>query len=129
MTDPIADMIIRIKNAFLASHREVALPHSKIKASIAQILEKGGYIEAVEIKDSLPQKTIVLKLKYIGKVPSITEVKRISKPGRRIYATARQIPRALGGYGLTIISSSQGILTDVEARKKNIGGEVICQIW
>lgn len=129
MTDPIADMIIRIKNALLARHSEVIMPHSKIKQAIARILETEGYVESVGIKSDSIVPQLVIKLKYQGKTPAITDVRRISKPGRRLYASAHQIPRALGGYGITIISTSQGVITDTQARKQNVGGEVICQIW
>lgn len=129
MTDPIADMIIRIKNALLARHSEVSMPHSKLKQSIAKILVAEGYIEGVEVKSDSIVPQIMIKLKYQGKTPAITDVRRISKPGRRLYAPANQIPRALGGYGITIVSTSKGVITDTQARKQNVGGEIICQIW
>lgn len=129
MTDPIADMIIRIKNALLARHSQVVIPNSKIKHSIAQILEKEGYITSLALRDEKPQANLVLDLKYTGKTPVITDVKRLSTPGRRLYAPANHIPRALGGYGITIISTSKGVITDKEARKQNVGGELLCQIW
>lgn len=129
MTDPIADMIIRVKNAFLASKASVSIPHSKLKEAVAKILEAEGYVESFEIKPTASQKTIEIKLKYIGKIPAITEVRRLSKPGRRMYATVNDIPRSLGGYGVTIISTSKGVITDKDARKMNVGGEVLCQIW
>lgn len=129
MTDPIADMIIRVKNAFLASRATVSIPHSKMKEALAKILEAEGYVESFEVKPTVPQKTIEIKLKYIGKIPAITEVRRLSKPGRRMYAAVGEIPRSLGGYGVTIVSTSKGVVTDKDARKMNIGGEVLCQIW
>lgn len=129
MTDPIADMIIRIKNALLAGRNEVRIPHSKLKKAMAQLLVDHGYIESFEVVEMLPQAEIVVKPKYVGKTPAITQVRRVSRPGRRVYATARQIPRALGGYGLTIVSTSKGLVSDKAARKQNLGGEVICQIW
>lgn len=129
MTDPIADMIIRVKNAFLASKATVEIPHSKMKEALAKILVAEGYVETFEVKATAPQKTIEIKLKYIGKVPAITEVRRLSKPGRRMYATVNDIPRALGGYGVTIVSTSKGVITDKDARKMNVGGELLCQIW
>ncbi len=129
MTDPIADMIIRIKNALLASHYEVEMPHSKVKAAIAEILQREGYIEKVSVKADSIKPALIIKLKYSGKAPAITDVRRLSKPGRRMYSSASQIPRSLGGYGVTIVSTSKGIVTDKEARKQNIGGELICQIW
>jgi small subunit ribosomal protein S8 len=129
MTDPIADMIIRIKNALLVRHSEVAIPHSKLKEAIARLLLENNYVEAVEVNPVVPQAELVIKLKYVGKNPAISDVKRISKPGRRVYAPSKQVPRALGGFGLTIISTSRGILTGAQARQQNVGGEVLCQIW
>jgi small subunit ribosomal protein S8 len=129
MTDPIADMIIRIKNALLARHSQVIIPNSKIKHSIAQILEREGYITGMELTEEKPQGNLVITLKYTGKTPVITDVKRLSTPGRRVYAPADQIPKALGGYGITIISTSKGVITDKQARQQNVGGELLCQIW
>ena len=128
-TDPIADIIIRIKNAHMARHTSVELPFSKIKKSIADILVTEGYVSEASIKEGNPFNTIVLSLKYIGKIPAINDVKRLSKPGRRLYAPAKKLPKALGGYGITIISTSKGVMTDKQARKENIGGELLCQIW
>jgi small subunit ribosomal protein S8 len=129
MNDPISDMIIRIKNALMAKHDEVSIPHSNVKAQIGQILLANNYVEECRVEKRAPQSDIVIKLKYVGRVPAITDVKRVSKPGRRIYAPANKIPRALGGYGITIVSTSKGIMTDKEAKQQNIGGEVLCQIW
>lgn len=129
MTDPIADMLIRIKNAFLAGKQEVRLPHSKIKEAICRILVENQYVDSLEVVKQEPQSDLVLKLRYVGKTPAMTQVRRISKPGRRIYAVSSKVPRSLGGYGLTIVSTSKGIMTDKDARKSNVGGEVICQIW
>lgn len=129
MTDPIADMIIRIKNALLAGRDQVMIPHSKMKAAIAQLLTDHEYVAGFKINQIKPQAEIILDLKYVNKVPAISEVRRLSKPGRRMYATAKKIPRALGGYGLTIISTSQGVMSDDQARKQNVGGELLCQIW
>ncbi len=129
MTDPIADMIIRIKNALLARHSEVVIPHSKLKQAIAKILEQEGYVEKVDLQQQAPQSNLVIKLKYVNKTPAITDVRRLSSPGRRLYSGSAKVPRALGGYGITIISTSKGVMTDKEARKQNAGGELICQIW
>ena len=129
MTDPIADMIIRIKNALMAGHDEVSIPHSKMKQSIAQILKEEGYIADTRVEPNKPQATIVCSLKYVGKTPAITDVRRLSKPGRRLYSAATEIPTALGGYGITILSTSKGLMTGTTARKQNIGGEILCQIW
>lgn len=129
MTDPIADMIIRIKNALMAGHDSVAIPHSKMKLAIAEILKAEGYIADVHVEQTKPQATIVCSLRYVGKTPAITEVRRLSKPGRRMYSTATEIPVALGGYGITIVSTSKGMMTGTTARKQNVGGELVCQIW
>jgi len=129
MNDPIADMIIRIKNALMARHETVVVPHSRLKEQISKILAETNYVESYRIEQKTPQSDIVFKLRYVGKIPAITDVKRVSKPGRRIYTTSSKIPRSLGGYGITIISTSRGIMTDKDARKQNVGGEVLCQIW
>jgi small subunit ribosomal protein S8 len=129
MTDPIADMLIRIKNALLARRKEVHLPHSKIKESIAKILVANNYIQDFKVVKQEPQAEIVVQLGYEDKLPKITNVKRISKPGRRLYTSVGRIPSSLNGYGITIISTSKGLLTDKEARKANLGGEILCQIW
>jgi len=129
MTDPIADMIIRIKNALAARHQDVAIPYSKMKQTIAEILETEGYVTSFEIKTDATMQNLVVRLKYTDKVPAITDVRRLSKPGRRLYASSKQIPRALGGYGITLVSTSSGVMTDKQARKKNVGGELLCQIW
>ncbi len=129
MTDPIADLIIRIKNAFMASNKEVLVPYSKIKKSIADILMSEGYAEKVEVIEGKPFAQIKITLRYVGRVPAVTDVKRLSKPGRRLYTTANDIPRALGGYGITILSTSKGVMTDSNARKQNLGGELLCQVW
>lgn len=129
MTDPIADMIIRIKNASMAGRRDLVLPHSKLKEEIIKILKINNYIEDYQIIDEKPQKNIKIILKYVGKLSVITDVKRVSKPGRRIYVKAGEVPQTLNGYGLTILSSNQGVIDDKAARKAKVGGEIICQIW
>ena len=129
MTDPIADMIIRIKNAYLARKQQVMVPHSKLKQTIAEILVKEKYVESVEVQETKPQKSLMLTLRYVGKTPSITDVKRISKPGRRLYSPVDEIPRALGGYGIVIVSTNKGILTGKQAKQSGVGGEVLCAIW
>lgn len=129
MTDPIADMIIRIKNALLARHSEVVIPHSKLKLAIAHILEQEGYVGKVDLQPVTPQPNIIIELKYVGRTPAITDVRRLSTPGRRLYVGSTKVPRALGGYGITIVSTSKGVMTDKQARKQNAGGELLCQIW
>lgn len=129
ITDPIADMIIRIKNALMAGQNEVVMPHSNLRQAVGNLLLENGYIQSIEVEEKKPQSEIKIVPKYIGKTPAISGVRRISKPGRRVYATVKEIPRALGGYGITIVSTSKGVVTDNQARKLNVGGEVLCQIW
>ncbi len=128
-TDSIADMLIRIKNALAAGHEEVVMPHSKMRAAIAGILLDEKYLDKVEVLDAKPQKQMKLSLKYTGLLPAVSGVKRVSKPGRRLYVSAAQIPPTLGGHGITILSTNQGVISDKEARQKNVGGEILCQIW
>ncbi|NCN51109.1 MAG: 30S ribosomal protein S8 [Candidatus Pacebacteria bacterium] len=129
MTDPIADFIIRIKNAHMARKTVVEAPFSKVKKSIADILVNEGYLSSVEVREEKPFSMLVVTLKYIGRQPAINDVKRLSKPGRRVYSPSDAVPKALGGYGITIVSTSKGVMTDVAARKANVGGELLCQIW
>ena len=131
MSDPIADMLTRIRNANTAKHEKVNVPASKMKISIAEILLKEGYIKSYEIVDAGPAKDIVITLKY-GKDKNekiLTGLKRISKPGLRVYANSEELPKVLGGLGTAIISTNKGVITDKEARKLNVGGEVLCFIW
>ena len=131
MTDPIADMLTRIRNANTSKHDKVDVPASKMKVSIADILFKEGYIQKYELVDDGSFKTIRITLKY-GKDKNekiITGLKRISKPGLRVYAGKDELPRVLGGLGIAIISTNQGVVTDKEARKLNVGGEVLAYIW
>ena len=131
MSDPIADMLTRIRNANTAKHDTVDVPASKIKVAIAEILLKEGYIKAFDLVDAGSFNNIHITLKY-GKdksVKTITGLKRISKPGLRIYAGKDELPHVLGGLGIAIVSTNKGILTDKEARKENVGGEVLAYIW
>jgi len=131
MSDPIADMLTRIRNANTAKHDTVDIPASKIKLAIADILLNEGYITAYEVIEDGMFKTIHMTLKY-GKDKNekiITGLKRISKPGLRVYASKDQLPKVLGGLGTAIISTNQGVITDKEARKLNVGGEVLAFIW
>ena len=131
MTDPIADMLTRIRNANTSKHDTVDVPASKMKVSIADILFKEGYIQKYELVDDGSFKTIRITLKY-GKDKNekiITGLKRISKPGLRVYAGKDELPGVLGGLGIAIISTNQGVVTDKEARKLNVGGEVLAYIW
>ena len=130
MTDPISDMLTRIRNALMVKKPEVSLPYSKFKHNLATLLVKESLLQAMDVKEAAGFKNLVLTLKYgMDGEPTITDLKRVSKPGQRIYANNTQIPRALGGAGVTIVSTSRGLMTDRGARKQHVGGEVICQIW
>lgn len=129
MTDPIADLLIRIKNAHLAKKAVILVPHSKVKVSILKILLAEGYIESFTVVGEEPKLEIEVQLKYVRKQPALSGVRRLSKPGRRLYVSAKEIPRTLAGYGLTILSTNRGILSDADARKQNVGGELLCKIW
>ena len=129
MTDPIADMLTRIRNANQMRYKEVEVPASKIKIEIARILKEEGFISDYKIKKSNVQDILVLYLKYSDKNRVITGLKRISKPGLRVYAKASEIPTVLSGLGIAIISTSKGMMTDKDARKNSLGGEVLAYIW
>ena len=130
VNDPIADMLTRIRNAQIAKHDVVVLPASNTKKAIAKILLAEGYVKSVDFIDEAPQGSIKIALKYVnGKQPVIAGLKRISKPGLRVYARAEELPKVLGGLGIAIISTSKGLMTDKEARKEMIGGEVLAYIW
>ncbi len=130
MTDPIADMLTRIRNANSVGHETVDIPASKIKKSIAGILVEEGYIEGFDVIDDDKQGVIKIKMKYgPNKEKVISGIKKISKPGLKVYAKANDVPRVLGGLGIAIISTSNGVISDKEARKLGVGGEVICYVW
>ncbi len=130
VTDPVADMLTRIRNALVAKHEVIDMPASKMKKAVAGILLKEGFIKGYEYKDEGPQGVIRITLKYTGKEePVITGLKKISKPGLRVYAKKDDVPKVLGGLGVAIISTSNGIMTDRDARDNEIGGEVIAYIW
>lgn len=130
MTDPVADMLTRIRNANTAGHETVDVPSTKMKKAIAQILLDEGYIGGYEVVEGGVQDTIRITMKYgVNKEKVITGIKKISKPGLKIYAKANEIPKVLGGLGIAIISTSKGIVSDKEARKLGVGGEVICYVW
>lgn len=129
-TDPIADMLTRIRNGIAARHEWVLVPASKMKIALAKILQEEGYIERFEVTKDKPQPVIRIWLKYTDdKEPVLTGLKRVSKPGCRIYAKADKIPQVLSGMGVAILSTSRGVITDQEARQLRIGGEVLCYIW
>ena len=130
VTDPVADMLTRIRNANAMKYKEVSMPVSKTKTEIARILKEEGFIEDYKIRNDKPQKTLVLTLKYTNKKERvITGLKRISKPGLRVYTKSTDVPKVLNGFGIAIISTSKGIMTDKEARKQSLGGEVMAYIW
>ena len=130
MTDPIADMLARLRNANSAYHEDVAMPHSKIKANIAEILKVEGYIAGYDVADAEVGKTLTLQLKFgPSRERSIAGLRRVSKPGLRVYAKSTSLPRVLGGLGIAILSTSNGLLTDRQASKKGVGGEVLAYVW
>ena len=128
MSDPISDMLTRIRNAGAAHLPVVLLPHSRIKESVAKVLQSEGYVGEVSVEGEL-KKTIKIRLKFNGKKSVIEGLKRVSKPGLRRYVGSTEIPRVRGGLGVAIVSTSEGILTDTQARKKNLGGELLAYIW
>ena len=129
MNDPIADMLTRVRNALIARHDTVTLPASNMKKAIAKILLDEGYIKAVDFIDDGLQGQIKITLKYVQKESVIKGLKRISTPGLRVYAKNDEIPKVLGGLGIAIVSTSKGVMTDKEARKAGVGGEVLAYIW
>jgi small subunit ribosomal protein S8 len=130
MTDPVADMLTRLRNSNRAFHDAVSMPNSKLKTHIAEILQKEGYIAGWKIEDARVGKTLTIDLKYgPNRERSIAGIKRVSKPGLRVYAKSTEIPHVLGGLGVAILSTSSGLLTDREASKKGVGGEVLAYVW
>ena len=129
MTDPIADMLTRVRNASRALLPTVDIPHSKLKESIARILQHEGYIADLSVVEQPPYRWLRLKLKYEGRRPVIEGLQRISKPGLRHYVNSKQVPRVRNGLGTAILSTSQGVLSDRQARKNKVGGEVLCYVW
>lgn len=130
MNDPIADLLTRLRNGSRAKLDECVMPHSKLKASLAGILKSEGYINSVsEGADERGHKTLVISLKYVGGTPALTGLKRVSTPGRRLYFKYDDIPRVLNGLGISILSTSQGLLKDQDCRRNKAGGELLCNIW
>ena len=129
VTDPIADMLTRIRNAIMADHDSVLVPSSKIKLSIIKILEEEGFIDRYEVLKGKPQPMMKIHLKYTDGQPAILGLERVSKPGLRVYAERREIPRGYGGLGITILSTSKGIMTGQEAWQQHLGGEILCYVW
>jgi small subunit ribosomal protein S8 len=129
VTDPIADMLTRIRNAIMAGHDGVLVPSSKIKLSIIKILKEEGFIDRYEVLKGKPQSMIKIHLKYADDQPAILGLERVSKPGLRVYVERREIPRVYGGLGIAILSTSKGIMTGQEAWRHNLGGEILCYVW
>jgi small subunit ribosomal protein S8 len=130
MTDPVADLLTRLRNANSAYHETVSMPSSKLKSNIAEMLKLEGYITGWKIEDARVGKTLTIDLKYgPNRERSIAGIKRVSKPGLRVYAKSTEIPRVLGGLGVAILSTSSGLLTDRQASKKGVGGEVLAYVW
>ena len=132
MTDPIADMLTRIRNGNVAMHETVRMPSSKLKEALAGILQREGYIEGWSVSDdpSRPGRTLEINMKYSPeRTPTISGLRRVSKPGLRVYTKADRLPRVLGGLGVAVLSTSQGLMTDREARKRRVGGEILCYVW
>jgi small subunit ribosomal protein S8 len=130
MTDPIADMLARIRNANLAYKDEVAIPASRLKEAVARLLAKEGYVAGYRVEGEEPKRRIVVDMKYgPERERTISGLKRVSRPGRRVYVDRDHLPRVLGGLGVAILSTSQGLLTDRQAARRGVGGEVLCQVW
>jgi small subunit ribosomal protein S8 len=132
MTDPIADMLTRLRNANVMQHETVRMPSSKLKESLAQILLKEGYIAGFRVvsSDGRPGRVLEVTMKYApDRTRTITGLRRVSKPGLRVYTGADKLPRVLGGLGVAVVSTSQGLMTDREARRRRVGGEVLCYVW
>ena len=129
MTDPIADMLTRIRNAIVARHKDVEIPQSKEKLAIAGILLKEGYIKGFTKIENLVQNTLLVELKYVDDKNVITGLERVSKPGLRIYSGVADLPKVLNGMGIAIVSTSKGVMSDREAREQHIGGEVLAYVW
>lgn len=133
VNDPIADMLTRIRNGLIAGHTSVAIPYSKMKEELARVLQEEGYIESYEVREDSPFNWIDVGLKYVGsrrqRRPVITGLKRVSKPGRRIYTGYQDIPWVLSGMGIAVLTTPNGIMTGQHARRERVGGEVLCYVW
>lgn len=129
MSDPIADMLTRVRNAQAVGHPDVAIPASKSKAAIAQVLKDQGYIQDFAVEGETAAKAITIELKYYQDKPVITGLRRVSKPSCRVYVKATQVPRVRGGMGVAVLSTPEGVISGKEARRRNVGGEVICYVW
>jgi len=133
LTDPISDMLTRIRNAAMARHERVHIPASRLKQTIADVLKAEGYVSEVQVEaaqNEAPQDTLTLTLKYgRDRAPAIEGIRRVSRPGRRIYVRAQEIPKVKSGLGIAVLSTSRGIMSDRQARKAGVGGELLCEIW
>jgi small subunit ribosomal protein S8 len=129
MTDPLSDMLTRIRNGLGAGLREVSIPASKLKIRIAEIMRDEGYLEGLEVEADSKQGLIKVRLKYDNDESVVTGMKRVSRPGRRVYVGSDEIPRVLNGMGIAILSTSSGIMTDAQAREAHVGGELLCTVW
>jgi len=128
-TDPIADLLTRIRNAIMAGKNEIRAPHSKMKQTVAEQLKKAGYLSDVKVEKGTPRDTLVVTIFETGTNTTINEIVRLSKPGRRVYAAVSEIPRVKSGRGIVLVSTSKGVMTDNEARKARLGGELICKVY
>lgn len=128
MHDPVSDLLTRIRNAGMARHAKVSMPHSRLKESVAQILKAEGYVSEVIVEGVAP-KQIVISLKYNGQAPVIVGLRQISTPGLRRYVRSSEIPRVLGGMGISVVSTPRGVMTGSAAKKANLGGELVCYVW
>jgi len=129
-SDPIADLLTRIRNAMLALHTEAIMPSSKLREEVARILSQEGYIDGYGVEDARVGRELTIRLRYDEeRVPALTGLLRVSKPGRRVYKGASEVPRVRGGIGVAILSTSDGVMTDREARRRNVGGEILCEVW
>ncbi len=129
LSDPIADMLARIRNALMARHSDLEMPGSKIKAAMAKVLVEEGYIVGYEVLEDSKQGVLRIRLKYQGNQPVIEGIKRVSKPSRRVYVPYDQIPKVLSGLGINILSTNRGIISDRAARRLKVGGEILCSVW
>jgi len=129
MTDPISDLLARMRNAYIAKHDRLDVPTSGLKLEICKVLEREGYIESLEVIEATPRDQLRIFLKYSEGIPVIQRLKRVSKPGRRVYMRSDDVKPVLNGLGIGIVSTSQGLLTDAEARERRVGGEVLCEVW
>jgi small subunit ribosomal protein S8 len=129
MNDTVSDLIIRIKNAYMAHHKEVVLPATKLREAIVKLMVEQGYLTSFVREAGTPQDTLKLELRYVKGKPALTDVERLSKPGRRVYQSVDKLPKVLGGYGIAVISTSKGILSDAQAREAGVGGELLFKAW